>query len=139
MRWLSLVSVSLLFVACEEVHKADAGSVTTQNAVVGGGNIPGNAAGFLSEPPQFTYPEDSNIYIQREVKVPSNSAAGGFHVFHEALRADGQGFFNLEIISLVCSLENILEPLSILATTSPSLFSICIFPFSALISSSLIS
>ena len=98
MRWLSLVCISLLFAACEEVHKADASGVTTQNATAGGGNIPDNAAGFLSEPPQFTYPEYSNIYLQREVEVPSNSAAGDFHVFREALRADGQGSFNLEII-----------------------------------------
>ena len=103
MRWLSLVSVSLLFVACEEVYKVDAGgattqSATTQSATVGGGNIPGNAAGSLSEPPQFTYPEDSNIYLEREVEVPSNSMAGDFDVFHEVLLADGQGLFNLEII-----------------------------------------
>ena len=98
MRWLSLVCVSLLFVACEEVHKADASSVTTQSATAGGSNIPGNAAGSLSEPPQFTYPEYSNIYLQREVEVPSNSVAGDFHIFHEALRADGQGSFNLEIL-----------------------------------------
>ena len=98
MRWLSLVCISLLFAACEEVHKVNASGVTTQSATAGGGNIPDTAAGFLSEPPQFTYPEYSNIYLQREVEVPSNSAAGDFHVFHEALRADGQGSFNLEII-----------------------------------------
>jgi hypothetical protein len=107
MRWLFLVIVSLLFTACEEVHKAAAGSVTTQNATAGGGNIPDNAAGFLSEPPQFTYPEDSNIYLEREVEVPSNSAAGGFHVFHEVLRADGQGFFNLKIIETMMASDTV--------------------------------
>ena len=97
MRWLSLVCISLLFAACEEVHKVNASGVTTQSATAGG-NIPDTAAGFLSEPPQFTYPEYSNIYLEREVEVPSNSTAGDFNVFHEGLRADGQGSFNLEII-----------------------------------------
>ena len=97
MRWLSLVCISLLFAACEEVHRVNASGVATQSATTGG-NIPGNAAGFVSDPPQFTYPEYSNIYLEREVEVPSNSAAGAFHVFREGLRADGQGGFNLEII-----------------------------------------
>ena len=107
MRWLSLVSISLLLTSCEEVHKADAGSVTTQSATAGGGNLPDNSAGFLSEPPQFTYPEDSNIYLEREVEVPSNSAAGGFHVFHEVLRADGQGLFNLKIIETMMASDTV--------------------------------
>ena len=113
MRWLSLVSVSLLFAACEEVNKVNPGSGTTQSATVGAGNTPGNAAGFLSEPPQFTYPEDSNIYLQREVEVPSNSAAGDFHVFHEVLRADGQGRFNLKIIETMMAGDTVFGPPSV--------------------------
>lgn len=99
MRFVALLSVSLLFVACEQTSNVDAvGASPTQRATFGGGNLPTDAAGFLLRPPQFTYAEDSNVYLEREVEVPSNATAGGFHVFHEVLRADGQGRFSLNII-----------------------------------------
>ncbi|MBC8370259.1 MAG: hypothetical protein H8E25_09675 [Planctomycetes bacterium] len=114
MRRFALLALPLFFVACEAVDSTSTNNVASINSQQranfnsGAGNIPTNAAGFLTRAPQFFYPENSNIVLEREIEVPSNS--GAYHVFREELRADGQGKFNLNIVEAKLAGESLFGP-----------------------------
>jgi hypothetical protein len=113
MRWPALLIASLTIVSCEQADSSSLSAAgSSQRAVYNGngGNISSNANGFLTQAPEFFYPENSNIYLEREVQVPSNILPGEFHIFHEVLRANGQGEFNLKIAEAMKAGDTIFTP-----------------------------
>jgi hypothetical protein len=98
MRFLAPAGLLLLFSACgatDDAVKTGSAQRATYNG--GSGSAPTDARGFLTEAPELYYPEHSNLFIERTVEIPSTSIVGAYHLFREALHADGQGNFSLEV------------------------------------------
>ena len=83
MRWLSLVCISLLFAACEEVHKVNASGVTTQSATAAAVISPTLQLDFCQNHRSSHTQNIQTSTLSGKSKCPAIRAAGDFHVFHE--------------------------------------------------------
>ncbi|MDP6963145.1 MAG: hypothetical protein QGF46_03160 [Planctomycetota bacterium] len=100
MRWL-LAIAPLLIISCDSASSGVGQSASSSvRSLYNGstGNMIVNADGFLASAPEILYPEQFDVYIEREVEAISNVHPDQYHGFREIFRANGQGDFLLNVI-----------------------------------------